>query len=148
MKNWLKTGIISCFIAFLLSLIIFSGSSYNPAYSLFGKLMQGVRVFYALIFVCISFFTGIIVGALREKSRDKLDYYSKIFVIIFNGMAFFIVIGFGFSLQVWQVSFSNNYTWISVFAFIVIGLIVMPFVYFLAKKRIRPKNWRKKLRNS
>jgi len=139
MRYWFKVGLISGFVAFLLSLLFFSSSPYNPAYSLFGKMVQGMRVFYALIFVSISFFTGITVGALKKRGEDRIDYYSKLFVIIFNGLAFFLVIGFGFSLRVWQYSLNNNYTWISIFAFVLLGIVVMLFVYRFASKRLKPK---------
>jgi len=139
MKRWFLIGIISAIAAFLLSLLIFSNFKYNPAYSIFGNLILGVRLFYALIFVCISFFIGIIVGALSEKSFDMIDYYSKLYIIIINGMAFFLVLGFGFSLQVWQFSFNNIFTWLSILAFLIVGVIIVFFVYLFARNKIKPK---------
>jgi len=138
MRAWFKIGVMSAFVAFVISLVAFS--SYGPFYSLLGKPIEMMSIFYGLIFVSLSFFTGTIVGIVKEgKCKDRIDYYSKLFVIIFNVLAFSVVIGFGFSLEVWKVSLNNTFTWISIFAFVLFGLVIMAFVFGFARKKLKPR---------
>ena len=88
----------------------------------------------------MHFFTGVIVRALSEKSIDIVDYYSKLCIIVINGLSFFIVLGFGFSLRVWQSSLNDFYRWLSIVAFVGIGTIVVFFVYLFDRNKIKPKN--------
>jgi len=140
MKTWFKIGLISGFVAFLIAVFVLSSFNLDIFNNSEGEEVPGLGFFYGLIFVNISFFTGIIVGVLSEKkSEDKSDYYSKIFLIFFNGLSFFLVMGFGFSLQVWKISFSDSYMWYSILGFFLFGIVFMLLIYALIRKKILPK---------
>jgi hypothetical protein len=102
-----------------------------------GETVFGMRIFYGLCFVLLAFFMGMVMAAIKDRGGE--EERARTFVILFNGMAFFVVLGFAFSLDVFKLTQSDFYMWVSISVFSAMGVVFMFFLLVLQAKSLYPK---------
>lgn len=124
MLTWIKTGMVSALTAFIIVVLAYI----THILQFIGLSITGIEIFYAVCFIFLAFFMGNVMSViLNEKTSMEIDKYesSKPIIMFFNGLAFYIVLGFGFSVEVFHTTGSSGYSWITIFIFFVVGAILM-----------------------
>jgi hypothetical protein len=132
MKSWLKTGMTSAGTALLIVALAYIAHILQ----FIGLSITGIEIFYAVCFIFLAFFMGNVMSIiLNERTNIEIDKNenSKPLVMFFNGLAFYIVLGFGFSIEIFQTTKSSGYSWLTIFIFFVVGAILMSVLAIMNK---------------
>lgn len=122
MEDWLKTSFASGGVALGLAVIIFIADILKL---IFGEINLGIKLFYLICFILLAVFLGTVVGILKKGLKVSKENIGEIIAMFFNGISFFLILGFGFSVQILKTTQNDIYAWISIFSFFIFGVVIM-----------------------
>jgi hypothetical protein len=122
MEDWLKTSFASGLVALGLAVVIFVADILKL---IFGNINLGIKLFYLICFILLAVFLGTVVGILKKGLKVSSENTGELIALFFNGISFFIILGFGFSIQILKSTQNDLYAWISIFSFFILGTVVM-----------------------
>lgn len=135
MWEWIKTGVYSS----LISVVIFAFVFFTRIIRIFGLSDQGIIVFYAICFVVMTFFMGNIIHLIRiDENSIEIEHTrnSRYILLFLNGLAFFLVLGFGFAIEIFRMTLNNLFSLISILVFFIAGVIAMTLVLIFYRYKL------------